>query len=77
CDDPDGCQSLWHIIWSCAVTLLLCTWVLVHPNVPSPDETWPRVTLRWIGLMLGALFVLEFMVAWAFKLLDLRYYNVC
>ncbi|KAI9451581.1 hypothetical protein F5148DRAFT_1370556 [Russula earlei] len=52
CDGPDGCRSLWHIIWSCAVTILLCTWVSVHPNIPSPDETWPRVTLRRIGLML-------------------------
>ncbi|KAI9462143.1 hypothetical protein F5148DRAFT_233795 [Russula earlei] len=67
CDGPDGCRSLWHIIWSCAVTILLCTWVSVHPNIPSPDETWPRVTLRRIGLMLGALFVPEFMVAWALK----------
>ncbi|KAI9462136.1 hypothetical protein F5148DRAFT_233524 [Russula earlei] len=67
CDDPDGCRSLWHIIWSCAVTILLCTWVSVHPNIPGPDETWPRVTLRRIGLMLGALFVPEFMVAWALK----------
>ncbi|KAI9430741.1 hypothetical protein F5148DRAFT_967780, partial [Russula earlei] len=59
--------SLWHIRWSCAITLLLCAWVSVHPNIPSPDETWPRVMLQWIGLKLGALFVLEFMVTWALK----------
>ncbi|KAI9512039.1 hypothetical protein F5148DRAFT_992934 [Russula earlei] len=67
CDDPQGHRSLWDIIWSCAVTILLCTWVSVHPNIPSPDERWPRVTLRRIGLMLAALFVPEAMIAWALR----------
>ncbi|KAI9439388.1 hypothetical protein F5148DRAFT_862447 [Russula earlei] len=67
CDDPHGCRSLWDIIWSCAVTILLCTWVSVHPNIPSPDERWPRVTLRRVGLMLAALFVPEVMIGWALR----------
>ncbi|KAI9431129.1 hypothetical protein F5148DRAFT_1006362, partial [Russula earlei] len=67
CDDPDGCRSLWHIIWSCAVTILLCTWVSVHPNIPSPDERWPRITVRRVGLMLAALFVPEVIIGWALR----------
>ncbi|KAI9507934.1 hypothetical protein F5148DRAFT_980647 [Russula earlei] len=67
CDDPEGCRSLWDIIRSCAVIILLCTWFAVHPNIPSPNEKWPRVTLRRVGLMLAALFVPEIMIAWALK----------
>ncbi|KAI9452205.1 hypothetical protein F5148DRAFT_517382 [Russula earlei] len=32
CDDPNECRSLWDIIRNCAITILLCTWVSVHPN---------------------------------------------
>ncbi|KAI9430731.1 hypothetical protein F5148DRAFT_990528, partial [Russula earlei] len=67
CDDPDGCRSLWDIIWGCAITILLCTWVSVHPNIPSPDERWPRVTVRRLGLTLAALFVPEVMIGWALR----------
>ncbi|KAI9449507.1 hypothetical protein F5148DRAFT_987538 [Russula earlei] len=67
CDDPKGCRSLWDIIRSCAITILLCTWASVHPNIPSPHERWPKVTVRRIGLMLAALFVPEIMIAWALK----------
>ncbi|KAI9507954.1 hypothetical protein F5148DRAFT_1200842, partial [Russula earlei] len=67
CDDPHGCRSLWDIIWSCAATISLCTWVSVHPNIPSPEERWPRVTMRRVGLMLAALFVPEVMIAWALR----------
>ncbi|KAI9455383.1 hypothetical protein F5148DRAFT_1151498 [Russula earlei] len=67
CDDPQGCRSLWDIFWSCAITISLCTWVSVHPNIPSPDESWQRVAVRRMGLMLAALFVPEIMIAWALK----------
>ena len=67
CDDPDGCRSLADIIRSCVLTILLCTWVSMHPNIPSPDERWPRVALRRVGLMLLALLVPEAVVAWALR----------
>ncbi|KAI9430896.1 hypothetical protein F5148DRAFT_185542 [Russula earlei] len=67
CDDPRGCRSLWDIIWSCAVTILLCVWVSVHPNIPSPYDSWARVAVRRVGLMLAALFVPEAMIGWALK----------
>jgi len=65
CDDLDGCRSLWDIIRGCLVTISLCTWVSMHPNIPSPDERWPTLARRRAGLMLLALFVPEAVIAWA------------
>jgi len=67
CDDPHGCRSLGDIIRSCIVTIFLCTWVSMHPNIPSPDERWPRVALRRAGLLLLALFVPEAVIGWALR----------
>jgi len=39
----------------------------MHPNIPSPDERWPRIALRRVGLMLLALFVPEAVIAWALR----------
>jgi hypothetical protein len=65
CDDPNNFRLLWDIIHSCALTIFLCTWVSVHPNILSPDEGWPRVTLRRMGLMLATLIVPEAIIGWA------------
>ncbi|CAG7853038.1 SubName: Full=Uncharacterized protein {ECO:0000313/EMBL:CCA75392.1} [Serendipita indica DSM 11827] len=32
-------RSLPTIIWSCLITIFLCTWVSLHPNVPEPINT--------------------------------------
>jgi len=67
CDDPNGCRSLWDIIRSCGFTILLCTWASVHPNIPSPEERWPRIAVRRVGLMLAALIIPEAIIAWALR----------
>ncbi|KAH9959073.1 hypothetical protein BC827DRAFT_1135199 [Russula dissimulans] len=67
CHDPNNCRSLWDIIRSCALTIFLCTWVSVHPNIPSPHEGWPRVTLRRMGLMLATLIMPEAIIGWALR----------
>jgi hypothetical protein len=67
CNDPNNCRSLWDIIRSCALTIFLCSWVSVHPNIPSPEEGWPRVTLRRVGLMLATLVVPEAIIGWALR----------
>jgi hypothetical protein len=67
CVDPNGCRTLWNIVWSCLVTILLCTWVSVHPNIPGPDEEWPRITSRRVGIMLAALIAPELVIAWAMR----------
>jgi hypothetical protein len=67
CDDTKGCRSVLDIIHSCGATLLLCTWASVHPNIPGPDERWPRTTLRRVGLMLVTLVAPEAIIAWAWR----------
>ncbi|KAH9958498.1 hypothetical protein BC827DRAFT_1371008 [Russula dissimulans] len=67
CNDPSPERSLWDIIRSCSVTIFLCTWASVHPNIPSPDEGRPRLAIRRVGLMLLALFVPEAIIAWALR----------
>ena len=67
CNDLNGCRSLRDIIRSCIVTIFLCTWVSMHPNIPSPDERWPRLALRRVGLMVLALLVPEAIIAWALR----------
>jgi hypothetical protein len=39
----------------------------MHPNIPSPDERWPRVAIRRAGLLLLALLVPEAVVGWALR----------
>jgi len=67
CDDPDGCRSLVDIIRSCILTILLCTWVSIHPNIPSPDDRWPRIAWRRAGLMILALIAPEVVIGWALR----------
>jgi hypothetical protein len=67
CDDPNGCRSLGDIIRSCILTIFLCTWVSMHPNIPSPGERWPKLVWRRAGLMLLALLAPEAVVSWALR----------
>jgi hypothetical protein len=67
CDDPNRCRSLGNIIRSCIITIFLCSWVSMHPNIPSPDEGWPKVAWRHTGLMFLALLVPEAVIAWALR----------
>ena len=37
-------RGTFDIIWGCLIVLLICTYTVVHPNLPSPDERearWP------------------------------------
>jgi hypothetical protein len=67
CHEPNGCRSLGDIIRSCILTIILCTWVSMHPNIPGPHDKWPRLAMQRAGLMLLALFVPEAIVAWALR----------
>jgi hypothetical protein len=66
-NDPNNCRSLWDIIRSCTFTIFLCIWVSVHPNVPSPDDGWPKVTIRRVGLVVATLIAPEAMIVWAWR----------
>ena len=65
--DINGCRSLGDIIKSCVVTVLLCTWFSAHPNIPSPDEKWPRIASRRVKIMLVTLVAPEAIIIWAWK----------
>ena len=62
CDNISACRTTVSLLWSCLSTVFLCTWVAVHPNVPSSHKTsWNLENIfesrtRWglLGLMLAA-----------------------
>ena len=80
CTDLSHCRSIWNIVWSCLVTIFSCTWVAIHPNVPSPKkqeaDSWIEICI-WNLLMLFAehrlplficaLLVPKYMLAWAIR----------
>ena len=80
CTDISHCRSILSIVWSCLITVLLCTWVALHPNVPCPKK---RVANSWVKkyilnpimsfaecrlpLFVCALLVPEYVLAWAIR----------
>jgi hypothetical protein len=80
CGDQDPRRSIWSIVWSCLLTIFLCTWVVLHPNVAfrpdKPDAGWRE---RWIWdplhhfvsyqlpLFMWALLVPEYILAWSIR----------
>ncbi len=74
-DDDDGSLSasedrraLWSIPWSCLVTIVACTWLSVHPNVPGRKLTERgRVAIIFDRAKTMGIAVLgpEVIIAWA------------
>jgi len=60
-------RSTFDIIWSCLLTLFLCTWTTMHPNIPPPNESVLHMVLKRIKLMLWTLLVPELILIWAVK----------
>ena len=80
CTDISHCRSIWNIIWSCLITVLSCTWVALHPNVPSPRKRAPNGWIekcirnpllsfaeRRLPLFICALLLPEYVLAWAIR----------
>ena len=78
CNDLGHCRMIWNIVWSCLVTIFSCTWVAVHPNVPSPKKQeangwieghiWNPLLLlveHRLPLFICALLVPEYVLAWS------------
>jgi hypothetical protein len=68
--DGDSCaqsdqRSIGDIVWGCLVTIFACTWLAVHPNIPSPTDSRWCVFKRGLSTMTYALIAPELMVAWA------------
>ncbi|PVG02860.1 hypothetical protein CPB86DRAFT_862574 [Serendipita vermifera] len=38
CDDINECRKLTQIVWGCIATILIWTWVVLHPNIPPPVD---------------------------------------
>jgi hypothetical protein len=51
CRDVYHYRTLIGLVWSCLTTIFLCTWVTVHPNVPSNDN-W--TSLDMLDKILGS-----------------------
>jgi len=67
CNDLQHCRTIWNIIWSCLVTLFACTWIAVHPNIPSPDDSWAVIAFRRFKIMGLALIAPELIIVWAIR----------
>ena len=66
-ESPPHQRTVFSIVWNCLVTITLCTWSSVHPNIPGPDEGRWEVTRRRIGLMLWGLIAPELIIIWALR----------
>ena len=64
---PADQRSPWDILWSSLATILACSWISVHPNIPGPDESGWRVFLRRLELMFWAVIGPETIITWAFR----------
>lgn len=60
-----GSRSIWSICWSCLATIFACTWVVVHPNIPGPNESRWSIFRRRLAIMGCALIGPEFVITWA------------
>lgn len=57
CTDIHTCRTTWEIVWGCATTIFLCTWVAYHPDVVEPSFTkWRIFAIRIICVVLAFLF---------------------
>jgi hypothetical protein len=69
-DLVDECQSVRipkSVIYSCFVTLSGCVWTAMHPNMPSPKQSWLSRNSRRAGLFLLGLFAPEFILFLSLK----------
>ncbi|KDR77192.1 hypothetical protein GALMADRAFT_435041 [Galerina marginata CBS 339.88] len=60
-------RTVWEILWSCLATILACTWVSVHSNIPPSGEKWWKIGLRRLELMFWALIAPEMIIFWAMR----------
>ena len=61
---PDG-RGTFDILWSCLFTIFLCTWTVLHLNIPAPHETYYDFQRRKARWMVQALMAPEFVLIFA------------
>ncbi|KAF8838394.1 hypothetical protein BDN67DRAFT_907415 [Paxillus ammoniavirescens] len=62
-DATSNYRSVWSILGTCAVTLFICIWNAIHPNIIAQGKCPCASALYQGALMLMTLFVPEFTVA--------------
>ncbi|KAF8447178.1 hypothetical protein L210DRAFT_894835 [Boletus edulis BED1] len=63
CPPPDGTtRSVWSILGSCALTLLICVWHTIHYDLPRSRKAWYK---KRVGFVLLSFFAPEVVVALA------------
>jgi hypothetical protein len=80
CNDLNNCRTRWSIIWSCLSTILLCTWVTLHPNISiaphTHDKSWFKAKAWYplrgffknkLLLFICGLLAPEYILAWAIR----------
>ncbi|KAM6501423.1 hypothetical protein JOM56_004437 [Amanita muscaria] len=68
CDDINNCRTVSSIVYNCLSTMLLCTWVALHLNVPiDPWEADWKILMTRISWMLLALVAPEVVLFRAFR----------
>jgi hypothetical protein len=67
CSCPDQQRSIWDILWSCIATIVACSWLSVHPNMPTRGEKWWKIALNRLELMFWALIAPEMAIVWAMR----------
>ncbi|KDR71422.1 hypothetical protein GALMADRAFT_74889 [Galerina marginata CBS 339.88] len=60
-------RSTWDIFWSCVATIFACTWVSIHPNMPSPKDGRIQIVLQRLELMLWAVMAPGMIIFWAIR----------
>ncbi len=71
-EDGEAHRSLYEIIWSCLLTIIACTWIALHPDVPRPTGSHSEKTpSRWnqmkkrLKLTIYVVIAPELMILWA------------
>ncbi|PBK68219.1 hypothetical protein ARMSODRAFT_1085523 [Armillaria solidipes] len=68
--DGSNGRTIWDIVWSCLATIFACTWLAVHPNVPSRymrEKGRLFLGLHRVKHMLVAIICPEAVIMWAFR----------
>ena len=60
-------RSTWNILWTCLATIFACTWVSIHPNIPSSKDGKIRLALQHLELMIWAILTPEMIIFWAMR----------
>src|SRR6266540_4138926 len=65
CSTCPAKRTLFNIAWSCVLTILICAWVSVHPNVP-PLGRWKGLW-RWLETIFWTITAPELILVWAVR----------